>query len=230
MARRSVAQLDHDARNEFAELLPIAKQSLFNEELGKLLQNGLNGAVYREWMARNPGKAAPSDFNKMCNSLGDITKLAKPYRDQADADYAQRKATRKAAEDRLFAIAPDIIIHPTDQIWHTINKVHRSSYPNQTANEHYSEVQAELEADNYRKHCPTLVTLIEPYFTIQVGLEYVFEVDVVRYLPGLTLREWLANCMKRGANPRVYNAFLPYGLEAKLGLDNFGNDLKPVQP
>jgi hypothetical protein len=38
------------------------------------------------------------------------------------------------------------------------------------------------------------------------------------------LRDWLKNCWKRGVNPRVYNPWLPVGLEDKMGLDYFGNE------
>lgn len=40
----------------------------------------------------------------------------------------------------------------------------------------------------------------------------------------LPLKDWIKNCWKRGVNPRVYNPFLPPGLEEKLGLDYFGNE------
>lgn len=39
-----------------------------------------------------------------------------------------------------------------------------------------------------------------------------------------SLRDWLKNCWKRGVNPRVYNPWLPPGLEDKMGLDYFGNE------
>lgn len=48
---------------------------------------------------------------------------------------------------------------------------------------------------------------------------------LVDYKPDVPLRDWVKGCWKRGVNPRVYNPFLPHGLEEKLGLDHFGNDL-----
>lgn len=41
--------------------------------------------------------------------------------------------------------------------------------------------------------------------------------------PGLSLRDWVASCWRRGLNPRVLNPFLPAGIEEKLGVDYFGN-------
>jgi len=47
-------------------------------------------------------------------------------------------------------------------------------------------------------------------------------VEVLRYREEVPLKEWLAGCWKRGTNPRVYNPFLPHGLEEKLGVNFFG--------
>lgn len=48
---------------------------------------------------------------------------------------------------------------------------------------------------------------------------------LVDYKPEVPLRDWLKGCWKRGVNPRVYNPFLPHGLEEKLGIDFHGGDL-----
>ena len=47
------------------------------------------------------------------------------------------------------------------------------------------------------------------------------------YVQGPSLREWLALCWKRGCNPRVYNPWLPHGIEERLGVTYFG-ELKPL--
>jgi len=57
-------------------------------------------------------------------------------------------------------------------------------------------------------------------FTTEIGLE------ILRRKPTISLRDWLKTCWKRGVNPRVINPFLPSGLEEKLGIDFFGNDVK----
>jgi len=41
---------------------------------------------------------------------------------------------------------------------------------------------------------------------------------------GETIKDFLKRCWKAGVNPRVYNPFIPAGLEEKLGLDYFGNE------
>jgi len=50
--------------------------------------------------------------------------------------------------------------------------------------------------------------------------------DVIRRRPGVPLRDWIRSCWRRGVNPRVYNPFLPYGLEERMGLDYFGGEVK----
>jgi len=49
--------------------------------------------------------------------------------------------------------------------------------------------------------------------------------DLIRRKPAIPVREWLKSCWKRGVNPRVYNPFLEHGLEERLGIDFFGNDI-----
>ena len=42
--------------------------------------------------------------------------------------------------------------------------------------------------------------------------------------PVQSFKDQIKSCWKRGVNPRVYNPFLPAGLEEKLGLDYFGGE------
>jgi hypothetical protein len=54
--------------------------------------------------------------------------------------------------------------------------------------------------------------------------------EVLKRKPGLTLRDWVKACWKKGINPRVENPFLPPGIEEKLGIDYYGNDLDGSKP
>lgn len=49
---------------------------------------------------------------------------------------------------------------------------------------------------------------------------------ILHYKAGPSFREWIRMCWKRGTNPRVYNPWLPHGIEEKLGIDYQGNDLR----
>jgi hypothetical protein len=61
-------------------------------------------------------------------------------------------------------------------------------------------------------------------FNIFVQVAEPIDVEILRYKPDVTIREWLQFVLRSGCNPRVY-APLPHGFEAKVGLDAFGNDL-----
>lgn len=50
--------------------------------------------------------------------------------------------------------------------------------------------------------------------------------ELVLLKPGLSLRDWVASCWKRGVNPRVYNPWLPAGIEEKLGVGYQGQILE----
>lgn len=64
-------------------------------------------------------------------------------------------------------------------------------------------------------------------FLVFVMVESEVDAEMLRRR-GEELRPWLQRCLKRGTNPRVYQPFLPHGIEAKLGLDHFGNDAHAV--
>ena len=48
--------------------------------------------------------------------------------------------------------------------------------------------------------------------------------DFAMRKPVQSFKDQIKSCWKRGVNPRVYNPFLPAGLEEKLGLDYFGGE------
>lgn len=63
-------------------------------------------------------------------------------------------------------------------------------------------------------------------FRVVALVEAEVDAEVLKRLPGVPLREWVRLCWKLGANPRVYNPYLPHGYEEKAGLDFFGSDLR----
>ena len=48
---------------------------------------------------------------------------------------------------------------------------------------------------------------------------------ILDYKPNIPIKNWIKLCWKRGVNPRVYNPYLPYDIEKKLGINYFGNDV-----
>jgi len=55
------------------------------------------------------------------------------------------------------------------------------------------------------------------------------DVELIRHRSGLTLREFVKGCWRRGLNPRVYNPFLPHGLEERLGVTYQGRDVESAK-
>ena len=102
----------------------------------------------------------------------------------------------------------------------------------------YAQASAEMSADVARQfNIPVEVRRIEPTrYTKEYGLPvggcwevYVradaITCEVLRRKPGPTLLESVRLCWKRGVNPRVFNPYLPFGYEEKVGLDFFGNEV-----
>ena len=223
-------QVDGEARAEFARLLEIANRPLWDEERARVEQDRLNLERYVEWKRLNPGKKVPHTPGAVALQLGERDDaIKKPYVERAKADYERRKAERESAEERMRELAPDIVLHvqPCERAWVECCRGSTSAYPNQTANAAYSRTAVLLQAAGFEQHVPVRELLAPDLIIVEAAVADAFEVEVLKRLPGLTLREWLKRCMQLGANPRVYNPFLPHGLEARLGLDYFGNDVKP---
>jgi len=62
-------------------------------------------------------------------------------------------------------------------------------------------------------------------YEVLVWVESPLDVEILRLKPGPSLREQIRLCWARGVNPRVYNPYLPVGIEAKLGIDCQGRYL-----
>ena len=108
----------------------------------------------------------------------------------------------------------------------------------------YAREDAEMYAETLRGQglrAEIEVTRGEPYQTYGGGTNCVVYykvmawcsetmIEVAKRKPTQSLRDWLKSCWKRGCNPRVMNPYLPEGLEEKLGIDYFGNDVPRKEP
>lgn len=63
------------------------------------------------------------------------------------------------------------------------------------------------------------------HYRVEVLLHEELDVEILKRSLRCSLKDWLRATLRRGMNPRVFDAVLPHGTEAKLGLDNFGGDL-----
>lgn len=117
-----------------------------------------------------------------------------------------------------------------------VESVSSSTYSNQTQPLEYARGSAEITAAMFARHGVetrvqerdrrngdaftrswTLAT-----YVVQAAIASDVDAEILRRKPGFTLREWVAACWARCLNPRVYNPWLPYGIEQKLGVDYQG--------
>lgn len=106
-------------------------------------------------------------------------------------------------------------------------------------NRRYSRGRAELQCDHLRFHGVEFElrgddqqppdtcrdrSCWSPTFEVWTSVRTRVDVEILKRRPGPSLREQIRQCWARGVNPRVFNPWLPVGLEEKLGLDYFGGE------
>jgi len=171
---------------------------------------------------------------KLIADLPETAAMFAPWKEKADAITAVHKEAETKFEEELNRLALEESV-PATPIMGQVTSYSASTYNSQGwgANR-YAEMGAESAADTARFHGLQAEVMIIGTWkghdgmamntygvfvnTTEIGWE------MVKLKPGPTLREWLKMCWKRGVNPRVYNPYLPAGLEDKLGIDYFGND------
>jgi len=162
-----------------------------------------------------------------------------------DADFRARadvwlkevyRPAEKALEEKLDAIARECLPDHTLELNH-VSTVYSGSYASQGYGcEKYTREAAEHQAERARFNgFKAELRKVGTPFRDKWGITYqdwgVF-VDcstagweLLKRRPAQSLKDWMKACWGRGVNPRVYNPFLPYGIEEKLGIDYFGHDL-----
>lgn len=141
---------------------------------------------------------------------------------------------KKHLEALLKARAKSVV-RPEPGPWRVWKTVDSGCWRSQTDPINYARGEAENLADVPRKYSLEVqVRLTEEHdgggrWSVPHGT-FVVEVQgdeatvaALGYVPAPSLKEWLAACWRRGCNPRVYNPWLPHGLEERLGVDYFGN-------
>lgn len=88
-------------------------------------------------------------------------------------------------------------------------------------------LEARIDQESVKETNYTVYSIASEYYTFRVAVKVhgQEDIDLLNLKPALSLRDWLKSCWKRGVNPRVLQPYLPPGLEEKLGIDYFGNDL-----
>ena len=139
----------------------------------------------------------------------------------SDAFHTQQKAW----EDELNTLAETTELPASDQMV-MVDSVH-AHWPNQTSPHTYSRAYAESKAD-YARHYGVEVEVRlfqDEYLPGKFSEKYGVWMkttpmgwEILKRRAGVGMKEWLRLCWKRGANPRVFNPFLPHGLEEKWGI------------
>lgn len=152
--------------------------------------------------------------------------MAKPFRDAAKVLGALREKQAEAHRKELRELATVATIPPgfedTEQCTR-VEWVYAGAYSNQTASKKYALASARGYLDQAELY--GLEGHVE--VTDSGGIDVFVNCDadtweVVKAKPGVSLKEWVRLCWKRGVNPRVFNPYLPHGFEEKNGLDFFG--------
>lgn len=160
--------------------------------------------------------------------------LWQKWQTAASDAWKRRNKEEEDFETRLVELAKLEEV-PVTKFLGQVDRVYSSGYSTQTNPSYYAKNSAEAKADQARANgFQAEVKPIGPYEYIS-GTTYqdygVFvnttEIgwEMLKRRPGPGLKEWVRMCWKRGVNPRVYNPFLPPGIEEKLGLDYFGNEV-----
>jgi len=205
-------------------------------------QAGLDAALIAA--ATPPKGKPPKDADAAFKKLPEDRRKAirAEWEAKADEVYQRFKAARESLEADLRDLAEHVPLRAGS---------HRASVADYSSSTHrstgrgadYARVSATIAVEGLKGR--GVEVLVEPYqydgddqekmrfaretgpdgFRVVALVEAPVDGEVLKRLPGVPLREWVRLCWKLGANPRVYNPYLPHGFEEKYGLDFFGNDL-----
>jgi hypothetical protein len=163
--------------------------------------------------------------------------LQRPYKDEYNRGGLHVERERHWLKYQLDKLAADAAVHRgTERV--VLERIWLSSYSSQGFGmQNYARRAAELKAAEAAPYCDT--EIVEDVsksaitgkpnlyaYVVMALVEHELDAEIVRRKPGMDLRDWLKWCWKNGVNPRVYNPFLPHGLEEKLGITYFGDDVK----
>jgi hypothetical protein len=186
-----------------------------------------------------------ADRAAACALVPDVADAAwAQARDAYDTAYEAIAARREVLEAQLRDAAAAATVEPGEG-WLPYARVYCSSYSTQGYGASgYAQRDAEMQADAVRSHGIEATVTHEigealvpapgpfghtyhPHESWVVAVRVASEVDVaiLKEKPRPPIKEIIRGILKRGGNPRVLFPLLPWGAEAKLGLDYFGNDL-----
>jgi hypothetical protein len=226
-----------EAREQFIERWTIARSEPNIYVRLKALDEELLADCTTEYRAR--GKRLPTPFKthpEAARKLGDATykALRSSYEQRAQDMKEMDDRLRKSHTETMAELALVACVHHADtwQLWCECSVM---LFPTQTSPETYAKGSAMLGVRSAEKlgckarlvhvpHDPLRRTFAS--YRAEVAVESEGDVEILKLKPSLTDREWAQTLLRAQCNLRVFNTFLPYGWEEKMGLDYFGNDVK----
>jgi len=231
-----IPELPENPRDAFQELLGLLHNGLCSQ-LDTAINDGFTEELQAAYKALHPKKKW--DQVKAFCACPEVNARWEPITKQVGDTYF---AQQKAIKDMLDDLAEKAEVHPGEE-WNLSRSVSNTDYNTQGFGaDRYARASVEqglpvaamygLEAEirvRYLRDSPTWkgspktnVTYYEMWVKASP-----LDIEILKRKPGLTMKEWIAACWRAGTNPRVYNPFLPHGLEEKLGVDYFGNIQEP---
>lgn len=220
----------------FAELEQMKER---HGEAYVALQEEWKETLRAEFRRHFPKRRVPQAYPKLCEATPDAGLLFAWFKGRSDTLYEANKVEEEAMEARLKEIAVRSAIPPTPDLHmhETRSSGHYSSQGWGAAK--YARESIQMEADEAIANgliAEVRETRRERYSDGYGGGERVdyglfvnttkLGWEMTKRKPAVSLRDWIKSCWKRGVNPRVFNPFLPHGIEEKLGVSYFGDDIK----
>jgi hypothetical protein len=172
-------------------------------------------ALEADWRAANPKKKLPKNDAKLFDGAPNAQRILSEHSEAAD-HWVNDNIYQPLAqtETALCAAAVGLPVPPADE-WQQIGDVWESTYRSQSYGaSKYANAKAHLIADK------------AVFYGVEAsveGYEFGYRVkarttptgaEILRRKPDVPVKEWVEACARRGVNPRVYNPFLPYEVDA----------------
>lgn len=162
---------------------------------------------------------------KKLKSEAIVAKVRAEFQPEVDWLSAEWRIIRRTFDEllRYYSLFADV---PKSERMQHVTTHYKSTWSTQGYGaENYARNAAQQEIDRIEANGYTGELRVCPggQFEVLVNVATRDDWDILRLKPGLSLAEQIRLCWKRGVNPRVYQPFLPHGLEEKLGIDFQGN-------
>ncbi len=221
------------------DILQSAYNDFFDTKTAQ--QNALEAALVSAAKAKGAKKAKPEDVYLLLSKT-EISAVRDPFQRAWDDGLEAVNGPLEANKLALHTAAVSAEFSPLElrARYVLVKSCWVSSYRSQGFGAvGYARNQAESYADKARLYDvktdirmvsnPNQLTEIESFDVfafVADGRAGERDVELLRYKPEETLREWVRKQWLRGSNPRVSMPFLAHGYEESVGLDFFGGELK----